>query len=104
MIELLRFIEVEHERLSKYYDSHIDKDKHILARTVKLNEEVGELCEEVLFHTSLQRGQKVAEHKEHLNEEFADVVITALLLAKAMNVDVEKALEIKIKKINARYK
>jgi len=41
--------------------------------------------------------------KESLSEEFADVVITTLLLAKAMNVDVEKALEKKAEKINERY-
>ena len=39
----------------------------------------------------------------NLSEEFADVLITALLLAKAMNINVEKALEGKIEKINKRY-
>ena len=41
--------------------------------------------------------------KENLPDEFADVLITTLLLAQEMNVDIEKALEDKIKKIDKRY-
>ena len=77
----------------------------ILAQTVKISEELGELCSEVLAHKSLQRKQKLDNHnKKNISEEFADVIITALLLAKTMNVDIEKALENKLKKINKRYK
>ena len=88
----------------KYIMWSSDEDKIILAQTVKLTEELGELCSEVLAHKSLQRKQKLENHdKENIQEEFADVIITAMLLAKAMNIDIEKALENKIKKINKRY-
>ena len=101
--DLLTFIEVEDERLKKYYGVY-DREKVILARTVKLAEELGELCEEVLAHLSLQRKQKLDNrNKGNLAEEFADVIVTTLLLAKAMDVDAEKALEKKIKKVNKRY-
>lgn len=101
--DLLKFIENEDGRLKKYY-GYGDQEKRILARTVKLTEELGELCEEVLAHNSLQRKQKLDNiDKENLPQEFADVIITLLLLAKAMNVDVEKALKKKIEKINKRY-
>ena len=101
--DLLEFIEIENKRLRTYYHS-TDEDKIILAQTVKLTEELGELCSEVLAHKSLQRKQKLENHdKENIQEEFADVIITAMLLAKAMNIDIEKALENKIKKINKRY-
>lgn len=53
--DLLKFIEIEDERLKKYYDSYEDQEKIILAQTVKLTEELGELCDEVLAHNSLQR-------------------------------------------------
>lgn len=103
--DLLKFIEIEDERLKKYYGGYDDQEKRILTRTVKLTEEFGELCNEVLARKSLQRKQKLDNHnKENLPEEFADVIITALLLAKAMNVDIEKAIEKKIKKVNKRYK
>ena len=102
--ELLKFVEIEDERLKKYYGDYSDQEKRILARTVKLTEELGELCNEVLAHNSLQRKQKLDNHdKENLLEEFADVIITTLLLAKALNVDIKKALEKKIEKINKRY-
>lgn len=102
--DLLRFIQIEDERSKKYYGSYPDQEKRILARTVKLTEELGELCEEVLAHNSLQRKQKLENHnKENLPEEFADVIITTLLLAKAMNIDIEQAIEKKIEKINKRY-
>jgi NTP pyrophosphatase (non-canonical NTP hydrolase) len=102
--DLLKFIKIEDERLKRYYGSYDDQEKRILARTVKLTEELGELCDEVLAHNSLQRKQKLDNHdKENLPEEFADVIITALLLAKAMNVDIEKALEKKVEKVNKRY-
>ena len=75
----------------------------ILARTVKLGEEFGELCEEVLAYNSLQRKQKLDNHdKENLPEEFADVIITTLLLAKSMNVSIETVLEKKMQKLNQR--
>jgi len=102
--ELLKFIETEDGRLKKHYDL-TDQEKHVFARTIKLTEELGELCNEVLAHSSLQRKDKMEKHdQENLPEEFADVMITTLLLAKSMNVDIEKALEKKIEKINKRYK
>ena len=102
--ELLKFVEIEDERLKKYYGGYSNQEKRILARTVKLTEELGELCNEVLAHNSLQRKHKLNNHsKGNLPEEFADVIITTLLLAKALNIDIKKALEKKIEKINKRY-
>lgn len=103
--DLLKFIEIEDKRLKKYYGSYNDQEKRILARTVKLTEELGELCNEVLAYGSLQRKEKLNNHdKNNLPEEFADVIITTLLLAKAMDIDIEKALKKKIKKVNKRYR
>jgi NTP pyrophosphatase (non-canonical NTP hydrolase) len=101
--DLLRFIEIEDEKLKKRYRSYSNHEEVILARTVKLGEEFGELCEEVLAYNSLQRKQKLDNHdKENLPEEFADVIITTLLLAKSMNVSIETALEKKMQKLNQR--
>ena len=89
--ELLKFIDLEDQRLKNYYGNYIDEEKRILARTVKLTEELGELCNEVLAANSLQRKQKLDKtDKNNLGEEFADVIITALLLSKSMNIDIEK--------------
>ena len=102
--ELLQFIATEDERLEKYYGNYLDQEKRILARTVKLSEELGELCDEVLSFNAMQRKDKMGNYDgENLAEEFADVLITTLLLAKSMDVDIEEALKIKIAKINKRY-
>ena len=39
----------------------------------------------------------------NLSDEFADVVITTFLLAKAMHIDIPTALEQKIKKIKEKH-
>lgn len=103
--ELLQFIELEDKRLKKTHENYDDQEKRILARTVKLSEEVGELCDEVLSFNAMQRKDKQKDYDgENLPNEIADVLIVVLLLAKAMDVDIKKALENKIEKINKRYK
>jgi NTP pyrophosphatase (non-canonical NTP hydrolase) len=102
--ELLNWVTLEDGRLRDRFGNYPDEEKRILARTVKLSEELGELCDEVLSFNSMQRQEKLAEDKtENLSAEFADVLITTLLLAKVMGVDVPTALKNKIEKINKRY-
>lgn len=74
----------------------------VLARTVKLGEEYGELCDEVLASISDHWKGKLNK-KRDLPGEFADVVIVAFLLAKAMNVDMREALKDKIKVIRTKH-
>lgn len=101
--DLKRFISEEDRWLRGLYGSYTDEEKRILARTVKMTEEAGELCNEVLANLSFQRKEKLDGHaKENLSHEFADVIITTLLLAEAMHVDVEDALTEKIAAIRKR--
>ena len=98
--DLKNFIDLQFDRLKKYYDCH-DKKIFKLAATVKLSEELGELCCEILASENLRRKEKVQNHnKESLEQEFADVLITTLILAKANNVNIEKSLKEKIKSID----
>ena len=102
--ELLKFVALERERLAKYTGKYDDNEKEIFARTVKVGEEFGELCQEVLFHANLQGKHKNEKFdKDNLANEFADVIFSTLLLAKDMNIDIKKALENKMKKIEKRY-
>lgn len=99
---LQRFIDEQDTLLrSVKTTSETDKDR-IFARTIKLGEEYGELCDEVLASVGDQRKGKL-DGKHDLEGEFADVVIVAFLLAKAMNVDMSSALENKIKKIREKH-
>ncbi|MEE9405889.1 MAG: MazG nucleotide pyrophosphohydrolase domain-containing protein [Candidatus Aenigmarchaeota archaeon] len=100
---LLDFIEKEDKYLRQYYPD-LNDGGHILARAVKLSEEFGELCNDVLGHANLQRKSKMdGFEKGNINEEFADIIIVALLLAKAMDIDVMAGLKGKIKKIEQRH-
>jgi len=103
--ELLEFINLENRRLiEKFGNNSSTQQERILARTVKLTEELGELCNEILTFNGDQRKEKLDNSdKNNLPNEFADVIITTLLLAKSMNVDVKEALIKKIEKINKRY-
>lgn len=82
-----------------------DDEKAILIQTVKLNEEVGELCNDILSILQLQRASKLERfEKDNIYQEFADVLITLLQLAQYANVDVERAVKDKLEKIKKRYK
>ncbi len=76
---------------------------HLLAYTAKLGEETGELAEQVLARLGYQRKSKVlTQGDDELADECADVIIVALFLAQAANLDIEKALERKMKKQEER--
>lgn len=98
-----KFIDEQHEFFRKV-KKQTKKDR-IYARTIKLGEEYGELCDEVLEYMHDQRAAKSKHHRaEDLGSEFADVLVVLFMLAKAMDVDVMAALNRKIAKIRKRNK
>lgn len=100
--ELQRFIDEQDALFRSLKDSPINDREHIFGRTIKLGEEFGELCDQVLASVGYQRKDKLKD-PSNLSGEFADVVIVTLLLAKAMRIDVRKALSQKIKKIKEEH-
>jgi NTP pyrophosphatase (non-canonical NTP hydrolase) len=97
-----QFIEAQHAFFRKV--KRQTKKDRIFARTIKLGEEYGELCDQVLASVGDQRKGKLAKEKAgDLESEFADVLIVLFMLAKAMDVDVMKALDTKVKKIKAKH-
>lgn len=87
-----------------HYKLYSQTEKEILTKTVKLNEEVGELCNDILSILQLQRKSKLDKfEKKNMYEEFADVIITTIQLANTAGVDIERALNDKLKKIEERY-
>ncbi len=103
--ELLNFIDRTDINLRKYHEGEdVDNDKIALFRTVKLGEEFGELCDEILCSVTKQREDKMEKHtKESLEKEFADVIVTTLLTAKAMNVDIKEGFKKVIEKVDKRF-
>jgi NTP pyrophosphatase (non-canonical NTP hydrolase) len=101
--ELKSIIEQYATCLEKKFGKYEDKEKLILSSTVKLSEELGELCDEVLKYNSRQRKEKYVEGENNLADEFADVILATFMLAKDMDIDLELALKNKIKKLNERF-
>lgn len=81
------------------------EDNAILAHTVKLNEEVGELCNDILSILKLQRSSKLENfEKKNMYAEFADVLITLVQLASLAHVNMERAVSDKLKVLQNRSK
>lgn len=75
----------------------------LLAQTVKLGEEVGELHAEVLGLIGQQRVDKGVEYSvDSLGAELADVVICAGILAEVTGVDLSRALMGKMERVTDR--
>lgn len=86
------------------YTLRTAQEQEILSRTVKLNEEVGELCNDILSILKLQRKAKLENFdKRNVYQEFADVIMTTIQLANAAGVDVERAIDDKLKKVEEKY-
>jgi len=102
--ELQRVLKERSKDLRIEFTSLTKCEKDILAKTVKLSEEVGELANDILATMSLQRKSKLeAFDKQNLYEEFADVVIATFALGIAMRVDMDRALREKLDKILTKY-
>ena len=104
MKELLDFVDRTLSEAGKWtFSRDQDITKRILAQTIKLSEEMGELSSEILWHTGFVRQEKMARYSpETLKDEFADVIIVAIRLAKLMDIDIESALVQKMEKIKKR--
>jgi NTP pyrophosphatase (non-canonical NTP hydrolase) len=101
---LMEFVEKYAKQQKGMLGELKDKEKLILSSTVKISEELGELCDQVLSHNSRQREEKMGGfNKDSLSEEFADTILAVLMLARDMNVNIEEALAAKIKKLKEKY-
>ena len=83
---------------------HKNKDQKVFARTMKIVEELGELADEILTSMNLQRKSKIAKFsRENVEDEFADVMGSLILLAIELDIDVEKVMQKKIKFTRERF-
>ena len=99
---LFAFINAADKKLSEVYKVN-DVEKLTYMRLAKLIEETGEFSAEVLKHFGRQHKSKlVGIVKDDLENEFADVIITALLLAKCLDIDPDRCLERKTEKIKKK--
>jgi NTP pyrophosphatase (non-canonical NTP hydrolase) len=74
------------------------------ARTMKIVEELGELSDEILTSMNLQRNSKIAQFShQNIEDEFADVLGSLILLAIEMDIDVEEVIKRKIALTRERF-
>ena len=82
---------------SYFRKSGDDSEKErLLSRVVKLNEEVGELCEAVLHENDTHQRNK--EKEIDLDSELADVLICTLLIAHSRDKDIWEQVNQKLEK------
>ena len=102
--KLQEVIKEQNIKTRPHFKLYSQQEKEILTKTVKLNEEVGELCNDILSILRLQRKAKLEKFdKRNIYQEFADVIITTIQLASVAGVDIERAVIDKVKKIEERY-
>jgi len=97
----------EYKKVSKFLNDRWplkDKNQRIFARTMKIVEELGELSDEILTSMNLQRDSKIAKFsRENLEDEFADVLASLILLANEIDIDVEAVIKKKLKFTRERF-
>lgn len=102
--KLLDWIKIQNARLGRKFPNETKKEG-VFAQLGKVAEEVGEFASEVLGSQKNQRTDKLNTiNKDSLEGEFADVIITILILADTLDIDMNGALEKKISALNERFK
>ncbi len=81
-----------------------DKEQRVFARTMKIVEELGELADEILTSMNLQRNSKIEKFsRENIEDEFADVLGSLVLLANELDIDIEEVIQRKINFTRERF-
>jgi NTP pyrophosphatase (non-canonical NTP hydrolase) len=90
-------------KIDTYFRSsgELTERERIFSRVIKLNEEVGELCEAVLHENDTN--QRAKDKVIDLDSELADVIICTLLLAQNREKDIWTEVEKKLSKQMNRF-
>lgn len=81
-----------------------DHDQRVFARTMKIVEELGELSDEILTSMNLQRDTKIEKFsRQNVEDEFADVLGSLILLGIEMDIDIERVIQRKIDYTRDRF-
>lgn len=98
----------QYQQIADFLNTHWplkSKDQRTFARTMKVVEELGELADELLTSMNLARESKIAKFsQQNVEDEFADVMGSLVLLAIELEIDVEKVMKRKIAYTKDRFK
>lgn len=99
---LLEMIDIVTRKIKESYN--LTEKEHILASALKVAEEAWELSSEVLVKIWRARQKKIDDFdQDNMEWEFADVILSTLVLANMMDIDINSALKNKIEKIKQRW-
>jgi NTP pyrophosphatase (non-canonical NTP hydrolase) len=101
--ELNDFADWEAKRQEKLFEKR--NEEMIFKDAIKLSEENGETMDALLNYLGLQRREKLKDKvtaKKELGSEIADVILTAAILAKRLNINISDVVEDKINIVRAR--
>jgi NTP pyrophosphatase (non-canonical NTP hydrolase) len=102
--EVSAWANLQAKRLAAGYGLDPDGASFVLAQTVKLGEEVGELHAEILGRVGMHHRSKDGSYSgETLANELADVTICVAILAELLDADLSEAVSSKIARLEARY-
>lgn len=97
----------EYKKISQFLNERWplkNEEQRIFARTMKIMEELGELSDEILTSMNLQRNTKVANFSHtNVEDEFADVLGSLILLGIELDIDVEAVMKKKIAFTRERF-
>lgn len=93
--------------LQKEVDTYISQFKEgyfsPLAMLARLTEELGELAREI-NHYYGEKPKKVTEKQRTIEEEAGDLLFVLICLANSLNIDLQEAHDMVMKKFNTRDK
>src|ERR1035437_3090742 len=70
---------------------------------ISLSLEAGEVLEHFQWKSPEEIKKYVKEHKKEIADELADVFYWVLLMSSDLDIDIEKALKLKMKENNKKY-
>jgi NTP pyrophosphatase (non-canonical NTP hydrolase) len=93
---------VKLEKINQHFraTSNQPENERFLQRIVKLNEEVGELCEAALCE--VDQNQRKKDKEINFDAELADVIICALMLSTSRKADIAEEIHKKLDKVISR--
>lgn len=97
----------EYKKISEFLNERWplkNSEQRVFARTMKIMEELGELSDEILTSMNLQRNTKIAQFShQNIEDEFADVLGSLILLGIELDIDVAEVMKRKIAFTRERF-
>ena len=99
--DIKRKLSIFNKMVNENY-KHRSETERLLLKSLKISEEVWEFHNEILWYVWFTRAGKEHSRKE-LEKECIDVLLSTMLVADDLWIDIEKVLEEKLKIVFKRF-